>query len=235
MSAPQAAAPPALEARGVGKTYRLGTHDLEVLGSLDLRVEAGEWVLVVGTSGAGKSTLLRILGTLEEPSAAPVSVTGRVVTGQSEAALAPLRREMLGFVFQFHHLLGEFTALENVMIPALLAGVSVPEARRRALELLGQVDLGLREEHRPGELSGGEQQRVAVARALVNRPEVILADEPTGNLDPEHGAEVEGLMTRLARDRNAALVVATHDPGIFRNAKRVLRLEGGLVRDAQSP
>ena len=228
------AGPYALEARGITKIYRAAGREIQVLGGVDLAVRAGEWVCITGKSGAGKSTLLRILGTLEPPSNGQVRLAGELATGQSEADLARLRSRRIGFVFQFHHLLGEFSALENVMMPALLAGVAYAEARARARELLKAVDLLDREGHRPGELSGGEQQRVAVSRALVNHPEVVLADEPTGNLDPARAAEVEDLLTGLARGRGAALVVATHNPGTSRKALRVLDLEGGLVREAES-
>ena len=223
-----------LEARGLSKNYLAAGRRIGVLHGLSLDVDRGEWVCLIGKSGAGKSTLLRILGSLEAPTEGTVSVCGEPIVGQSESTLARLRSRRIGFVFQFHHLLGEFTALENVMMPALLAGASEAEARARAAELLGAVDLSDREGHRPGELSGGEQQRVAVARALVNRPDLILADEPTGNLDPVRAAEVEELLAGLALSRGAALLVATHNPGTAHKAKRLMRLEGGLVQEAQS-
>jgi lipoprotein-releasing system ATP-binding protein len=225
---------PALEARGVTRHYRSGGGELQVLRGVDMVVQPGEWVSVVGASGTGKSTLLRILGTLEEPTAGLVLLEGRQTSGQSEASLARLRRQRVGFVFQFHNLLGEFTALENVMMPALLAGVPAREARLKAEPLLRAVGLSDRASHRPGELSGGEQQRVAVARALVNEPGVVLADEPTGNLDPARAGEVEDLLAALTRDRGAALVVATHNPDTARKAKRILQLDGGLVQPAES-
>ncbi len=224
----------ALQGQGITKIYHAAGREIQVLGGVDLVVNAGEWVCITGKSGAGKSTLLRILGTLEPPTHGQIRLGGELATGQSEGDLARLRSRRIGFVFQFHHLLGEFSALENVMMPALLAGAAEPEARGRARELLKAVDLLDREGHRPGELSGGEQQRVAVARALVNNPEVVLADEPTGNLDPIRAAEVEDLLSGLARDRGAALLVATHNPGTSRKAMRVLNLEGGLVREAES-
>ncbi|MBI5835800.1 MAG: ABC transporter ATP-binding protein [Candidatus Eisenbacteria bacterium] len=231
---PGAVPAPALEALGVTKVYRSGGQELPVLRGVDLVLMPGEWVSLVGASGTGKSTLLRILGTLEAPSGGEVRLDGVAVTGQSEAALARLRREKVGFVFQFHNLLGEFTALENVMMPALLAGVAPREARERAAALLEAVALSERSGHRPGELSGGEQQRVAVARALVNEPGVVLADEPTGNLDPARAGEVEELLAGLTLGRGAALLVATHDPRTARKAKRILQLDGGLARDAVS-
>jgi lipoprotein-releasing system ATP-binding protein len=229
-----AAGAPALEARGITRSYRSGGGELQVLRGVDMVVRPGEWVSVVGASGTGKSTLLRILGTLEEPTAGQVLLEGRRIAGQSEASLARLRSRRVGFVFQFHNLLGEFTALENVMMPALLAGVPAREARGRAEPLLRSVGLLDRASHRPGELSGGEQQRVAVARALINEPAVVLADEPTGNLDPARAGEVEDLLAALTLGRGAALLVATHSPTTARKAKRILKLDGGLVQQAES-
>jgi lipoprotein-releasing system ATP-binding protein len=229
-----AGAPPPLEARGLTKVYRSGGGELHVLRGVDMVVRPGEWLSIVGASGTGKSTLLRILGTLEEPTGGSVRLEGRLTSGQSEATLARLRRRRVGFVFQFHNLLGEFTALENVMMPALLAGVPAREARERAEPLLEAVGVLDRASHRPGELSGGEQQRVAVARALINQPGVVLADEPTGNLDPVRAGEVEELLAALTLGRGAALVVATHNPGTARKAKRILKLDGGLVHEAES-
>ncbi|HVP40283.1 MAG TPA: ABC transporter ATP-binding protein [Candidatus Saccharimonadales bacterium] len=216
------------------KVYRAGGTELHVLRGVDVVVRAGEWVSLVGPSGSGKSTLLRILGTLEEPTSGRVWLEGQVTSGQSEAPLARLRRQRVGFVFQFHNLLGEFTALENVMLPALLAGATFREARARAGALLEAVAVQDRAGHRPGELSGGEQQRVAVARALINQPGVVLADEPTGNLDPARAGELEELLAGLTLGRGAALLVATHSPVAARKAKRILQLDGGLVREAES-
>ena len=225
------AAPFALEAIGLAKTYQEGFAPVEVLRGIDLEVRAGEIIAVVGASGSGKSTLLHLLGGLDHPSAGTVRVGGESMTSLSEDGRSRLRSRAVGFVFQFHQLLPEFTALENVMMPGWIAGGRAEsEARSRAEELLGQLGLLDRAEHKPSELSGGEQQRVAVARALHRRPAVLLADEPTGNLDR---AAAQGLMEILERFRveeAQATVVATHNPDLARAANRVLSLEEGRLR-----
>lgn len=219
-----------LEARALRKVYQGGDGtEIEVLNHLSLAVERGEFVAIMGESGAGKSTLLHLLGALDVPSEGEVILDGQSFAGHSLAELAPLRNRKLGFVFQFHHLLREFSALENVMLPLLIAGVEDAPARARATELLKSLGLGGRLTHRPAQLSGGEQQRVAVARALVNQPAVILADEPSGNLDQYNSERLHALFAGLAHQYQTALVVVTHNPSLAGRADRVLLLEGGLL------
>lgn len=229
---------PVLEARGVRKTYTGGDGSLiEVLNHVDLRVSRGEVVAVVGASGAGKSTLLHLLGALEHPSGGEILLDGRTYGALSEADRDHLRNRRLGFVFQFHHLLREFTALENVMMPLRIAGWSPARARSRAEETLAAVGLAGRMSHRPAQLSGGEQQRCAVARALVHDPQVLLADEPSGNLDHAHSGLLHDLLLGLARTLETAMVIVTHNRALADRADRVLLLEnGGLhpVRAAEA-
>jgi lipoprotein-releasing system ATP-binding protein len=220
---------PLLEATGLEKTYVDGPARVRVLAGLDLRLEPGERVAIVGESGVGKSTLLHLLGALDVPTAGRLVVDGTDVFALPEAALAEFRNRTVGFVFQFHHLLGDFTALENVMLPALIGREPVRAARARALALLERVGLGARLHHRPGELSGGEQQRVAVARALVRRPRLLLADEPTGSLDPATGERVAQLLLELNAEHGATLVVATHNPALAAAMSRRLRLAEGRL------
>lgn len=223
--------PFALEAIGLAKTYQEGFAPVEVLRSVDLEVRPGEIVAVVGASGSGKSTLLHLLGGLDHPTAGTVRVGGESMTSLSEDGRSRLRSRAVGFVFQFHQLLPEFTALENVMMPGWIAGGRAEsEARARAVELLGQLGLTDRAEHKPAELSGGEQQRVAVARALHRRPAVLLADEPTGNLDRTAAQSLMEILERFRRDESQATVVATHNPDLARAASRVLSLEEGRLR-----
>jgi lipoprotein-releasing system ATP-binding protein len=217
-----------LQAEGLRKVYQGGDGTpIEVLAGVDLEVGRGEFVAIVGSSGSGKSTLLHLLGALDTPSAGSVRLDGRSYAELDPEALAEVRNRKLGFVFQFHHLLREFTALENVMLPLLIAGDDERRARSRAEELLAAVGLAGRMTHRPSALSGGEQQRTAVARALAADPLVILADEPSGNLDNLNSERLHGLFARLAREFETALVVVTHNRGLAGRADRVLSLEGG--------
>ena len=220
-----------IRAEGLGKTYAEGRLRTPVFDGLDIEVHAGETVAVLGASGAGKSTLLHLLGGLDTPTAGEVYVAGQKMSALSDAARGVLRNKALGFVYQFHHLLPEFTALENVMLPVLLGGASIPDATTRAKELLESVGLGHRLEHKPGELSGGERQRTAVARALVNRPACVLGDEPTGNLDEKTAAGVFAQMLELNRAHRTSLVLVTHDRGLARRLDRVLELHEGKLRE----
>lgn len=222
---------PVIRCEGLGKVYAEGQLRTPVFDGLDLRVAPGETVAIVGASGAGKSTLLHLLGGLDTPTAGEVYVAGQAMSGLSDAARGRLRNRALGFVYQFHHLLPEFTAVENVMLPVLLAGVGTREAESRATELLRAVGLDHRLGHKPGELSGGERQRAAVARALVNRPACLLGDEPTGNLDEKTASTVFELMLSLNREQGTSLVLVTHDRGLAARLDRVLELHEGSLRD----
>ena len=223
--------PITLRGRGIHKVYREEDgSELTVLAGVDIEVAAGEAVAVVGASGAGKSTLLHLLGGLDRPTAGAVLLDGRDLAGLSERELAEVRNRRIGFVFQFHHLLREFSALENVMLPQLIAGADRAEARERAWELLGDVGLRERWSHRPSELSGGEQQRVAVARALANRPVLIIADEPSGNLDTHTAEQLHDLFFRLRAEHGVAMVLATHNRELADRADRILSLKDGLIR-----
>ncbi|WP_166636874.1 lipoprotein-releasing ABC transporter ATP-binding protein LolD [Cognatilysobacter terrigena] len=219
-----------IHAQGLGKTYAEGKLRTPVFDGLELEVVRGETVAILGASGAGKSTLLHLLGGLDTPTAGEVFVEGRKMSALSDAERGRLRNSALGFIYQFHHLLPEFTALENVMLPVMLAGVSANEARKRATTLLESVGLGHRLGHKPGELSGGERQRAAVARALVNRPGCVLGDEPTGNLDEKTAATVFDLMLGLNREQRTSLVLVTHDRSLARRLDRVLELHEGRLR-----
>ncbi len=219
---------PLIQAMGLSKSYRDGRR-IDVLLDLQLEVAAGEAVAIVGQSGAGKSTLLHVLGTLDRPSAGRVLFDGVDLFGLSERDQALFRNRELGFIFQFHHLLPDFSAMENVMMPALIRGLSAAEAEGRARTVLERVGLGARLTHKPGELSGGEQQRVAVARAVALSPRVILADEPTGNLDPVTGAEVQGLLLELNREQQITLIIVTHNEALSTAVHRTLRLQNGQL------
>jgi lipoprotein-releasing system ATP-binding protein len=221
---------PVLEARDLVKSYRGGDGGLiAVLDGVNLTVSRGEMVAIVGESGAGKSTLLHVLGALDRPSAGSVVLAGEAVEGLSDDELAAVRNRKVGFVFQFHHLLREFTALENVMMPLRIGGVAEEEARRRAERLLDRVGLARRMHHRPSELSGGEQQRTAVARALAVDPAILLADEPSGNLDHMNSERLHDLFAELARDLEIAMVVVTHNRSLAARADRTLLLEEGRL------
>ena len=222
---------PLVEAVQLEKRYVDGPAEVSVLAGLEFAVQAGERVAIVGESGVGKSTLLHLLGALDRPTAGRVLFDGAEVFALPEPELAAFRNREIGFVFQFHHLLGDFTALENVMMPGLIARQAAPAARARAAELLVRVGLQERLAHRPGQLSGGEQQRVAVARAVSQRPRLLLADEPTGNLDPATGEGVQQLLLELNREHGSALVVATHNDRLAAAMERTVRLEGGRLHD----
>jgi lipoprotein-releasing system ATP-binding protein len=220
-----------IRAEQLGKTYAEGSLRTPVFDRLDFLVRAGETVAILGASGAGKSTLLHLLGGLDVPTAGEVFVAGRKMSALSDAERGRLRNRALGFVYQFHHLLPEFTALENVMMPVLLAGDATGEAKQRAQVLLESVGLGHRLQHKPGELSGGERQRAAVARALVNNPACVLGDEPTGNLDEKTAANVFAQMLELNRAQATSLVLVTHDRRLARKLDRVLELHEGKLRE----
>jgi lipoprotein-releasing system ATP-binding protein len=218
--------------RNLTKEYVDGPRVVRVLTGLDIEIGAGERIAIVGESGVGKSTLLHILGTLDRPTSGEVWFDGEDLATKSDHELAHFRNREIGFIFQFHHLLPDFTALENVMMPALIAGTGRDLARTRAADLLARVGLAGRVDHKPGELSGGEQQRVAVARALIQEPRVVLADEPTGNLDPGTAAGVQDLLIELNNERHLTLVVVTHSGALASAMDRILRLEAGHIGPA---
>ena len=225
-----------LSVEGLTKTYVGGDGGLiTVFDGVDLEVERGEMVAVVGASGAGKSTLLHLLGALDRPTAGRVRIGGRALDGMTDDEVSTLRNRTVGFVFQFHHLLREFTALENVMMPLRIGGMSEARASERAVDLLERVGLGGRVHHRPSELSGGEQQRTAVARALAADPQVLLADEPSGNLDHYNSERLHELFARLAHELEVAMVVVTHNRAFAARADRVLQLEEGKLTQIDLP
>ena len=223
---------PLLSARGLAKTYAMGKRSLEVLRGVNLDVARGGFLALRGASGAGKSTLLHLIGGLDSPNAGEIRFAGQNLAAFSERELTQFRNHRVGFVFQAYHLLPELTALENVCLPARVARVPAARAEARGRELLAQVGLGERLEHKPFELSGGEQQRVAIARALINEPDLILADEPTGNLDSHTGEEIIELLCSLRAEKQTTLIIATHDAKVAARAPRVIELEDGRVKGA---
>ena len=219
-----------VQAWGIRKVFKAGAEELEILKHVDLEVAAGEVLAITGVSGVGKSTLLHILGTLDRPTAGELAIHAVDVLHLQEADLATFRNKHIGFVFQFHHLLPEFTALENVMLPAMIGGKHTSKIAGEAVELLGRVGLEKRLHHRPGELSGGECQRVAVVRALIMKPRVVLADEPSGNLDAASSLNLHGLIKELSQAYKQAFVVMTHDPKLAAGMDRTGHLEEGELR-----
>ena len=223
---------PVLECRNVVREFHEGASTLRVLRGVNLAVQPAERVAIIGASGSGKTTLLQIMGGLDEPSEGGVLVNGAAMHGTTEAAKGELRNRYIGFIYQFHHLLPEFTAEENVAMPLLIRREPKPAAFEAARALLGRVGLGERLTHKPGELSGGERQRAAVARALITRPQLVLADEPTGNLDAGNGEHVLGLMLELNQELQTSLVIVTHDHSIAARMDRILVLEDGVLKES---
>lgn len=221
---------PVLDCRGVVRRFNEGASTLVVLSGVNLQVQPAERVAIIGTSGSGKTTLLQIMGGLDEPDEGEVFINGEAMHGTDEAAKGDLRNKNVGFIYQFHHLLPEFTAEENVAMPLMIRRESKTSAIDKARQLLGRVGLGERLHHKPGELSGGERQRAAVARALITRPQLVLADEPTGNLDAGNGEHVLNLMLELNRELNTSLVIVTHDHSIAARMDRILVLEDGTLQ-----
>jgi lipoprotein-releasing system ATP-binding protein len=218
-----------VEVNDLRKTYTQDGKDLEVLKGVTLRIEKGEMLSIVGKSGAGKSTLLHLIGTLDRPSSGRLRLSGRNTEGMTGGELALLRNELIGFVFQFHHLLPEFTAIENVMMPGIIRGLPRAALEASAKELLDRVNLGHRATHRPSEMSGGEQQRVALARALSMRPKLLLADEPTGNLDTENSAHMNELFSKLNRELGTTMVIVTHNERLAEQMPRVITMKDGQI------
>ncbi|WP_020409722.1 ABC transporter ATP-binding protein [Hahella ganghwensis] len=224
-----------LSCQNVRKSYVQGKETIDILRGIDLDVVAGETLAIVGASGSGKSTLLNILGALDAPTSGEVSIAGQKAASLKEKAKAKLRNAHVGFVYQFHHLLPEFTALENVAMPLVIKGESPARAQKEAATWLERVGLGHRLSHKPGQLSGGERQRVAIARAIAPRPSCVLMDEPTGNLDPESADSVQALLWELVKDNQTAFVLVTHDPALAREMSKSYRLQDGhLIREVDS-
>ena len=220
-----------LSVKYITKNYYVGTTVLEVLKGVNLDLTKGQIIVIVGESGAGKSTLLHILGMLDRPTTGHVRLNGEDLNEKSNSELANYRNNQVGFIFQFHHLMPEFDAIENVIMPALIAGKKLSDSTQRAEYLLERVGLSNRINHRPGELSGGELQRVAVARALINEPAIVLADEPSGNLDHRNSEMLHDLIWNLANEHNCTFVIVTHDMSLARRADRVMHLRDGIVKE----
>ena len=220
-----------LECRSVVRRFREGSSTLEVLSGVDLVIEKGERLAIVGASGSGKTTLLQIMGGLDDPTSGEVIVSGQSLANTSERKKGELRNQYIGFVYQFHHLLADFTALENVAMPLMIGGAKVADAKQAAKALLDKVGLSHRMQHRPSELSGGERQRVAIARALVNKPDLVLADEPTGNLDHNTALSIYDLMRELNKESNIAFLVVTHDKELAAKMDRQMHMQDGLLVD----
>lgn len=218
-----------LEVQGLERTFSQGGETLTVLKDLSLSIDKGEMVALVGPSGAGKSTLLQMVGLLDSPTRGSIRINGVEVSGQNDQQRTMLRREFIGFVYQFHYLLPEFSAVENVVLPQMIAGKSRAEAREHAVKLLKALGLGHRLDHRPARLSGGEQQRVAIARALANSPKLLLADEPTGNLDPQTAADVFEILVELVKTTGIGAIVATHNLDLAEKMDRIFELKGGKL------
>lgn len=226
---------PILTGQGLKRDFEEGKLSVSVLQGADIEVYPGERVAVIGSSGSGKSTLLHLLGGLDLPSEGMVSICGQEISKLSDTARGRLRNRCVGFVYQFHHLLPEFTALENVSMPQILAGKSVAEATDAAAHLLERVGLGQRLDHKPGEMSGGERQRTAIARALANNPKLVLADEPTGNLDQKTAEQIYQLMLELSDESKTAFIVVTHDNSLARRMDRIYQIEDGLLKVVTDP
>lgn len=222
-----------LNCQGISKSYQDGKNEVKVLESLDLELSSHELLAITGSSGSGKSTLLHILGTLDKPTCGKVLFNGQDINQLSNGKQASFRNQQLGFIYQFHHLLGEFSALENVMMPLLISGTSSNTAKREALEMIEQVGLKDRAHHNPSQLSGGERQRIAIARALVNRPALVLADEPTGNLDSVNAQGIFDLLRSLRDKQGTSFVVVTHDEHLANRLDRVVNLSGGKLSQSQ--
>jgi lipoprotein-releasing system ATP-binding protein len=219
-----------LRAEGLFKSYFLAKQEIPVLKGIELEINRGELLVIVGPSGVGKSTLLHILGALDRPSLGQVYISGSPIFDKDDNELADFRNRTVGFVFQFHHLLGEFTALENVAMPGLIAGLSKRSCLEKAGHLLEELNLQHRTDHKPSELSGGEQQRVAVARAMINDPKIIMADEPSGNLDVKSSEALHDILQELAREKKQTIVIATHNLELARRANRVIEMYDGRIR-----
>jgi lipoprotein-releasing system ATP-binding protein len=218
-----------LRVENLEKTFHQAGQDLNIFRGLNMSIEAGEIVALVGPSGAGKSTLLQMIGLLDTPTSGKIMIDDREATGLDEVARTAMRRDTIGFIYQFHNLLPEFSALENVVLPQMVAGKSKKEAKERATKLLGALGLGARLDHRPARLSGGEQQRVAIARAIANKPRLLLADEPTGNLDPTTSAHVFEMLIELVRSSGIGMLIATHNLDLADQMDRVLEMKNGQL------